>query len=96
MLAVSRMCGRYPQLFGEYTHIGGVTNSGRSQTEWYWVGTNKKVSYNMIWKPGQPDFAGNNEWCLTLAKNSQFQFNDINCYGGWQEKFICQKIESIE
>lgn len=91
MEAVSSMCERNKNMFGTYVHIGGIAKVGRSTSEWYWVTTNQKVSYNMPWASSQPDHYGGNEWCLTLAKNQGFKFNDINCHGSWEERFICQK-----
>jgi len=93
MNTVSSLCEQNRDMFGAYTHIGGMASVGKSNTDWYWVTTNQKVSYNMPWHNGQPDHYGNNEWCLTLAKDSRFKFNDINCFGSWEEKFICQSQE---
>lgn len=94
MEAVSKMCEENRDLFGWFVHIGGMAKTGRSQTDWYWVNSNSKVSYNMTWQNGQPDFSGENEWCLSLHKDSKFKFNDITCYGSWEEKFICENFES--
>lgn len=80
-------------LFVSFVHIGGMAKTGRSKTDWYWVNSNSKVSYNMTWHNGQPDFSGDDEWCLSLGKGGQFRINDITCYGGWKEKFICESIK---
>ncbi|XP_037025085.1 C-type lectin domain family 4 member A-like [Bradysia coprophila] len=91
--AVAEMCEKERDLFGSFVHVGGVAISKRSKTDWYWVSSRQTVSYNMTWQDGQPD--NDNEWCLSLQKDGQFKFNDISCYGSWEEKFICQKIERI-
>lgn len=94
MNAVSKMCEENRSLFGTFVHVGGMTQVGKSTTEWYWVNSNSKVSYTMPWQRGQPDFYGKNEWCLTLAKGDKFKFNDISCSGSWEELFICQRFEA--
>lgn len=90
MEAVADMCEENKNLFGWFIHIGGVASTSKSKTDWYWVNSNEKVSYDMLWQNGQPDFSGSNEWCLTLEKSSKFKFNDIPCHGSWEEKFICE------
>lgn len=92
MQRVVNMCSENEDMFGAYTHIGGMTSVGRSRTNWYWVTTNQKISYNMPWHNGQPEFKDNIEWCLTLTKSSG-KYNDIPCYGSWAEAFICQSYK---
>lgn len=95
MEAVAAMCEENKDLFGWYIHIGGVASTSKSKTDWYWVNSNRKVSYAMSWQNGQPDFSGSNEWCLTLGKSSKFMFNDIPCHGSWEEKFICESSTEV-
>lgn len=90
MQTVVNMCERNRNMFDAVVHIGGMAQIAKSTTEWYWVTTNQKVSYSMPWVAGQPDHYANNEWCLTLWKPYGFKFNDINCYGSWEQTFICQ------
>lgn len=91
---LAEMCMANKTLFGSFTHVGGVAAASPSKTEWYWVNGNKKVSYRMPWQAGQPDFNGRNEWCLSLASNDGFRFNDIPCQGSWEERFICESVRS--
>lgn len=90
MEAVARMCQNNQSLFTEYVHIGGIARTGKSKTDWYWVNSKSKVSYDMPWMDHQPDNYGNNEMCMSLARNHQFKVNDIPCYGGWEVTFICE------
>lgn len=91
------MCEKHKDEFGWFVHIGGMAKTGKSKTEWYWINrtTNDEVQYEMPWSDGQPDFSGGSEWCLSLQKSSQFKFNDISCYGSWEEKFICESLAEI-
>lgn len=92
------LCHKKNALFDQWTHIGGVTTVPKSKTEWYWVETGKKVNFTLKFGSGQPDNAGGKEWCLSLGKqpSNSFFFNDINCYGMHQFKFICQVREFVQ
>ena len=87
------LCDKNIALFtDDYTHIGAITMVGK--TDWYWVNSGKKVDYPIKWMVGQPDFYAANEFCLTVRKTpGDFSFNDLNCYGAFESKFICQKNE---
>lgn len=92
-----QFCAKNPALFDQWTHIGGLTTVPKSQTEWYWVETGKKVDFGLKFGAGQPDNAGGNEFCLSLGKlPGNFIFNDINCFGMHQFKFICQTREFVQ
>lgn len=75
----------------EYTHVGAMTMTGK--TDWYWVNSGKRVDYQMKWFAGQPDFYASNEFCLAIKKWGDFSFNDLNCFGAYESKFVCQKNE---
>lgn len=75
----------------EFLHVGGMTVAGMSTDAWYWVTSGEKISYNIKWKPGEPNFL-NMEYCLSIG-NSEYLYNDIDCYMN-SKKFICQSIKT--
>jgi hypothetical protein len=86
-------CKKSEALFETFTHIGAITLAGRSTDMWYWVNSGRRANYALPFYPGQPDFAGSIEYCLSLAKaGNNFYFNDVPCWGGFELKFICQRI----
>jgi hypothetical protein len=91
------ICKRRESLFETYTHIGGITLAGRTTDLWYWVNSGRRASYPMLFAPGQPDFAGSIEYCLSIVKggDNNFYFNDIPCWGGYEVKFVCQRTVTI-
>lgn len=90
MEAVVRMCEDNRILFTECVHVGAMAGTGRSTTDWYWVNSNSRVSYDLPWMDNQPDFYGNVEICMCLGSYKQFRVNDISCYGSWESTFICE------
>jgi hypothetical protein len=85
-------CKLSESLFETYTHIGGITMTGRTTDLWYWVNSGKRVNYVMPFAPGEPNFAGNVEYCLSIVKGGgNFYYNDVPCFGGYELKFVCQK-----
>ena len=85
------LCHQYDHLFDPWTHIGGITKVPRTVTEYFWIETGKKANFHMNFGPGQPDFAANNEFCLSLGRDQgNYYFNDMPCYGMHSHKFICQ------
>lgn len=82
-------------LFTEWTHIGAMAAKAGSSanTDWFWVETNEPLSYSMNWRSHLPDNANGVQFCLSIGpKNGNvFRFDDINCFGAHEEKFICQK-----
>lgn len=88
------MCDKNIQLFEDLTHVGAYNVVGKSTDKWYWVNSGKRVDFPLKFTAGQPDFAGNNEYCLAMGKRPKdFYFNDITCFGYYELKFICQKID---
>lgn len=83
--AVQNMCKDLP---ADFIHIGGMTLTGKSNDDWYWVTNGAKINYTMEWKAGEPNFISNNEYCLSIGGNNH-QFNDITCIT-YEKKFICQ------
>jgi hypothetical protein len=80
------------QFTDEYTHIGGMTMVGK--TGWHWVNSGKRIDYQLKWLSGQPDFYAANEFCLSIHKRAgDFSFNDLNCFGAFESRFVCQKNE---
>lgn len=91
------MCYNNAALFDQWTHIGGISLVAKSTTSWFWVNSGNRISYPMAWMPDQPDFGHGNplviEYCLSIGKmaGNVFGFNDINCFGYNEFKFICQR-----
>lgn len=86
------LCDKNVNFFEDYTHIGGYTNVGRSTDKWYWLNSGKRIDYKMKFTPGQPDFAGNLEFCLGIHKKpNDFAFFDLYCSVYHEFKFICQR-----
>jgi hypothetical protein len=81
--------------FHKWTHIGGISKivGKNPHREWYWVGKNTKVSYPLNFASGQPNNYLGRQNCLGISKEEKtFEFQDIDCHGRFEEKFICQKI----
>lgn len=89
-----QMCLKNEKLFEQYTHVGGITTVGKGLDKWYWANSGKHIDFALKFMAGQPDFYGYNEYCLGLNKATDaFTFIDIICYGTYELKFICQKLE---
>lgn len=79
--------------FEKWTHIGGVSKIIGKHREWYWVGKNSKIAYLLTFAPGQPNNYLGRQNCLGISKEEKtFEFQDIDCHGRFEEKFICQRI----
>lgn len=91
-IAVRNFCKKYSDSLDYWTYVGGISLKARSATNWYWVNSGKKVSFEIPFGNGLPDFAGSDEWCLALGPQKIFAFNDVSC-SGYEFKFICQRIE---
>jgi hypothetical protein len=78
-------------LLTHYVYIGGYAGASKSPSEWYWMDDDSKVSYNLPWNAGEPNFAGSNEFCLVMGPNPNFSgTNDANCNVLYT--FVSQKI----
>lgn len=65
-----------------------------SEGDFYWV-TNGKSMDQGSWK-SKPSNSGNNEHCMSLAKDHNhvlYVLNDISCKG-YKVTFICESIET--
>lgn len=92
--AVSLLCKRHQNLINnDYVHIDGITMTPKSQKDWYWTVSGKKVNYEMSWAPKNLDFNYNSEWCLSLGPANVYQFNDIRCQDQ-NLSFICQRTQN--
>lgn len=79
-------------LFDVFVHIGAMSRSFITKTDWYWNKTGKKVNIALNFIPGEPNNAGGQERCLSFDKRlGNIMYNDIACFGAWQQNFICQK-----
>lgn len=78
-------------LFDRYTHIGGMSEDANF-LKWYWVTTGELINYEINFPIGEPNRSG---LCLAINKMETLMFDDIHCYGGHQEKFICERKEDI-
>lgn len=86
------------QLFDDvHASVGAKACSGASTIDWWWIkqGTATRTNFPMRWNKGEPNNAGNYEYCLQVAKcapDGGFGFNDVACNRGYQENFICQEF----
>lgn len=97
--AVRDMCISNPSLLTEYTHIGGMSSNPNGKTDWFWVATDQPISYRMQWRAqDEPNFHAGRQWCLALGAKSgnTFLYDDIDCFGNYEEKFICQRYDSFD
>ena len=67
--------------------------TSKSQKDWYWTNSGKKVNYEMSWAPKKLDFKYNSEWCLSLGPANVYKFNDIRCQDQ-NLSFICQQTQN--
>ena len=74
------------------TLIGGYTRTPRSTNDWYWVNSGNRVNYTLKFSQGQPDFAYDREYCLSVWGKPSVSFNDVGCGPPENRKFFCQKI----
>ena len=85
--------------FDRNTHMGG-SYIGAGLKNFYWLSTGKPINYNLNWGPGEPSDVVGNENCLALIKlNGIFMYNDIQAFGIYDEKFVCEskpKINQID
>ena len=80
-------------MFDKWTHIGGISKVVGKNREWYWINGNKRISYPMVFATGQPNNYLGRQNCLGISKEEKtFEFQDIDCHGRFEEKFLCQKI----
>lgn len=79
------------ELLDHYVLLGGYTAVAKSTEDYYWVNSGKHLNYPIRFPPGEPNFLGEKEFCLSLMKNgtNQFNFNDLDCFDN-AYKFICQ------
>lgn len=86
------LCHGKRELFDRWTHIGGITRVAKSKTDWYWVNSGNKAYFELQFHRGEPNNGGGNQMCLALDKQpNTFMYNDINCSGKFEEKFVCQE-----
>ncbi|EPY75287.1 hypothetical protein CB1_001715007 [Camelus ferus] len=72
--------------------LASINNKEEQQAIWRlvtWM-DGSKVDY-VAWATGEPNFANDDENCVTMYSNSGF-WNDINC--GYPNAFICQRHNS--
>lgn len=82
------------ELVGEHIFIGAIATEPSSKYDWYWVSSNKRITYDLPWSEDEPNYANDNEWCLLLTQNYDFKFNDV-APDGYKLKFLCQRFESM-
>lgn len=79
--------------FHKWTHIGGVSKFVGKNREWFWVNGSRKINFPLQFAAGQPNNYLGRQNCLGISKEEKtFEFQDIDCHGRFEEKFICQKI----
>lgn len=65
------------------------------KTGWVWYDTGKTDLLTYPWYGGQPDDAGNAEWCLDFwCQSSACMMNDLPCnnYATFRVASICQDV----
>lgn len=70
--------------------IGGAVN-GVNPRQFVWIETGKKFVFTN-WAPGQPDFAGSNEYCAQTGWTDNMEWNDHVC--GLPFGFMCEPKQS--
>jgi hypothetical protein len=65
---VSDMCKQNENLLTKWVHVGGVTLTPQSSSDWYWVATGEKIAYDMPWHTQQPNNAHENNFVWLLGK----------------------------
>jgi len=76
--------------------VDAVALAPKTTTNWFWMGSGKKVSFSIPWTFGQPEYGRSDELCLSYGKlsiNQKFGFHDNYCSASTQ--FACQRIELI-
>jgi hypothetical protein len=97
MTEVGQMVLRHKDLFEIWTHIGGMSDALRDPNSWRWINTKERITYSLPWFPGEPNGAGNEEYCLSIdLRRHLFEFNDLKCHNAYIHTFLCHKIESLE
>lgn len=78
-----------------YTLLGAYTPIAKSTEDYYWINSGKHLNYPMRFPPGEPNFLGGREYCLSLMKNgtNQLNHNDLDC-SETPYKFVCQMFKS--
>lgn len=84
-------------LFDIHTLVGGISYTGNSKTDFYWMNSGNKIDYELKFGPGEPNNWNNQEYCLSAVKWTigdliEFKFNDYPCSKAESpEEFICQQ-----
>lgn len=70
----------------EFIHVGGITLTPNSSTDWYWITTGEKIAYEMTWNCGE--LHSNAQFCLSIETENylyvpgftskNFEFNKVN------------------
>ena len=93
--AIKKMLYHLKLPLSTWFHVGGMTKTIKSKTDWFWVHRGEKVCYPMDWYGPDPNYGNNGVWCLAIHSRES-QFADIDCYSGYEDQsFICQKVEEI-
>ena len=83
-------CRENIDLFEEFSHIGGVSNSAKGIESWYWITSVKEVKLNLNLESNETSKEKN---CLQLIKrNNKFSYQRTNCFGDEPQSFVCQKV----
>lgn len=84
-------------LFNVHTLVGAVALEGKSLDKWYWAISGKRIDYPIPFGANEPNNVDNKEFCFSVAKypDNNFWFNDIECNGIVERKFICERTYSL-
>ena len=75
-------------------HVDGTCLTPKSTTNWHWTRNGAKINFAIPWYPGQPNNGGNDQFCLSIYRESSakyFGFNDFTCLHAFP--FACQRIQ---
>jgi hypothetical protein len=78
-----------------YAFSGGISKlvNHSKNRDWYWITTNRKVTFTIQFASGQPNNYLGRQSCLGISREElTFEFQDIDCHGSFEHQFICQKI----
>lgn len=96
MQTVSKICKKISFHLTEYVHVGGMTLTGNSTFNWYWVITGKRIEYEMQWSDGEPNFYSRRQFCLALGgKNYIIYLMTFTVIAAFRGSFCVKKITKI-
>lgn len=88
-----KMAMKNAYYFDKWTHVGGISKFNGKDREWFWVNGSRRINFPIQFAVGQPNNYLGRQNCLGISREEKtFEFQDIDCHGRFEEKFICQKL----